>query len=346
MSLGGTISTALDTAIRNSIAAGVVYAVAAGNENADACNGSPSRVGQALTVGASTDVDGRASFSNFGVCLDLFAPGAGITSAWITSNTATRILSGTSMASPHVAGAAALVLEDNPTASAAEIAQTIATNASTDKLANVGAGSPNKLLFTLTQEPNPTPDPVPVAAYGFSCNGLTCNFNASSSTDNAAITAYAWNFGDGKTASGAIVAHTFGAAGTYNVVLTVTDTAAQTDTETKSVSVSDDNQGDPCTSCTKFSDTLAAGTSEFQPNGTYYRANVAGTHRGWLRGPVGANFDLYLYRWNGFAWRIVARSIAANATEQITFTGPSGYYTWRIVAVTGSGAYDFFLQRP
>jgi subtilisin family serine protease len=103
MSLGGGASTSLDNAVANSISAGVTYAVAAGNSNANACNYSPARVGAAITVGATTSSDARASYSNFGSCLDLFAPGSSITSAWSTSNTATNTISGTSMASQHVA---------------------------------------------------------------------------------------------------------------------------------------------------------------------------------------------------------------------------------------------------
>ena len=98
MSLGGGVSTALDNAVANSIASGVTYAVAAGNSNANACNSSPARVAAAITVGATTSTDARASFSNYGTCLDIFAPGSSITSAWYTSNTATNTISGTSMA--------------------------------------------------------------------------------------------------------------------------------------------------------------------------------------------------------------------------------------------------------
>ncbi|MDO3394824.1 S8 family peptidase [Nocardioides sp. SOB44] len=110
MSLGGGVSSALDQAVNTSIADGVTYAVAAGNENTNACNGSPSRVAAAITVGSTTSTDARSSFSNFGSCLDLFAPGSSITSAWHTSTSATNTISGTSMATPHVAGVAALYL--------------------------------------------------------------------------------------------------------------------------------------------------------------------------------------------------------------------------------------------
>jgi subtilisin family serine protease len=103
----------LSSAVKNSVAAGVTYAIAAGNSNADACNYSPARVGEAVTVGATTSSDARASYSNYGSCLDLFAPGRSITSAWYTSDTATNTISGTSMATPHVAGVAAQYLSTN-----------------------------------------------------------------------------------------------------------------------------------------------------------------------------------------------------------------------------------------
>jgi subtilisin family serine protease len=148
MSLGGGISSALDTAVRNSIADGVTYAIAAGNSNANACNASPARVAEAITVGATTSSDVRASFSNYGTCLDIFAPGQSITSAWSTSNNATRTISGTSMATPHAAGVAALYLQDNPGASPAAVRTALVNLSTTNVIASVGSGSPNRLLFT------------------------------------------------------------------------------------------------------------------------------------------------------------------------------------------------------
>jgi hypothetical protein len=149
MSLGGGISSALDSAVVSSINAGVSYAIAAGNSNANACNGSPARVAAANTVGATTSSDARSSFSNFGTCLDIFAPGSSITSAWHTSNTATNTISGTSMASPHVAGAIALYLQTNPGASPATVTQALVNNATTGVVSNPGSGSPNRLLYSL-----------------------------------------------------------------------------------------------------------------------------------------------------------------------------------------------------
>lgn len=157
MSLGGGASTALDQAVANAVAAGVTFVVAAGNSNANACNYSPARAPTAVTVGATTSSDARASYSNIGTCLDIFAPGSGITSTWNTSNTATNTISGTSMASPHVAGAAALYLEDNPNATPAAVTDALKANATTGKVTNPGTGSPNRLLFMGegAQEPPP-----------------------------------------------------------------------------------------------------------------------------------------------------------------------------------------------
>ncbi len=149
MSLGGGASTSLDNAVRNSIASGVTYVVAAGNSNADACAESPARVKQALTVGASTAGDARASYSNVGSCVDVFAPGSSIASTWNSSDTATNTVSGTSMASPHVAGIAALYLADHPSAQPAEVAAAITSAATPGALTSIGTGSPNLLASSL-----------------------------------------------------------------------------------------------------------------------------------------------------------------------------------------------------
>jgi subtilisin family serine protease len=148
MSLGGPADAALDAAVDASIASGVTYAVAAGNDGVDACNDSPARVPAALTVGASDITDTVPAFSNIGPCVDLFAPGVNITSAFNTSDTATVTLSGTSMSTPHVTGVAALFLEANPTATPDMVAAAITGQATPDVLAATGLGSPNLLLFS------------------------------------------------------------------------------------------------------------------------------------------------------------------------------------------------------
>ncbi|MEV4478590.1 S8 family peptidase [Micromonospora coxensis] len=149
MSLGGGASTSIDSAVSSSISAGISYVVAAGNSNANACSYSPARVGAAITVGSTTSTDARSSFSNYGSCVDIFAPGSSIVSAYRTSDTSTSTLSGTSMASPHVAGAAALVLSANPSYTPAQVASYLTTNATTGKVTSPGTGSPNRLLFVV-----------------------------------------------------------------------------------------------------------------------------------------------------------------------------------------------------
>ncbi len=152
MSLGGSGNSALDTAVRNSIADGISYAVAAGNGNflgiaANACNPSPARVAEAMTIGATTTSDAKASYSNFGSCVDWFAPGSGVTSAWNTSDTATKSISGTSMASPHTAGVAALYLQGNPSSSPAAVRQALFDLTTKNKVTSARSTNAH-LLFT------------------------------------------------------------------------------------------------------------------------------------------------------------------------------------------------------
>ncbi|MBL4659405.1 MAG: S8 family peptidase, partial [Alcanivoracaceae bacterium] len=146
MSLGGGISTATDNAVNAAVAAGVTMVVAAGNNNADACGFSPARAVNAITVGSTTSSDSRSSFSNYGSCLDIYAPGSSITSTWSTSNSATNTISGTSMASPHVAGVAALYLDANPNATPAQVQTAIENAAGVGKVSDAKKGSPNLLL--------------------------------------------------------------------------------------------------------------------------------------------------------------------------------------------------------
>ncbi|HEY7487832.1 MAG TPA: S8 family peptidase [Streptosporangiaceae bacterium] len=165
MSLGGGADTTLDNAVTNSINSGVTYAIAAGNGDAlgrplNACTQSPARVPAAITVGATQQNDAKASFSNIGTCLDIFAPGVGITSSWNSSDTATNTISGTSMATPHVTGAAALILAGNPSFTPQQVRDTMVNNATTGVVGSPGSGSPNRLLYTGTGGTTPPPPPA------------------------------------------------------------------------------------------------------------------------------------------------------------------------------------------
>ncbi len=157
MSLGGGASSTLDSAVANTVAKGIPVVVAAGNSSANACNYSPAREPSALTIAATTSADARASFSNFGTCVDLFAPGNSIASTWYSSDTATATASGTSMASPHVAGLVAQILQGTPGATPAQVADQVKAAATTGKVTDAGSGSPNLLLYTTTSSSSPPP---------------------------------------------------------------------------------------------------------------------------------------------------------------------------------------------
>ncbi|WP_026360023.1 S8 family peptidase [Amycolatopsis nigrescens] len=148
MSLGGGADDALDQSVQGAIAKGVTFGIAAGNESSDAGETSPARVKEAITVAASDDADKQADFSNFGEVVDLYAPGVDITSAWGTGDDATDTISGTSMATPHVVGAAALYLAANPDAKPDAVAKALTDSATPDKIENASPGTPNKLLYT------------------------------------------------------------------------------------------------------------------------------------------------------------------------------------------------------
>ena len=161
MSLGGPISQALEDAIANSIKAGVTYALAAGNENQSACLSSPARMKEAIKVGSTTNADVRSSFSNYGECMDIFAPGSDILSTWDTSNTATNTISGTSMATPHVAGVLALYVGKNPSSSPEQVKTALLAGSITGKVSSTGTASPNRLLnIAFLGAVNPPPPPI------------------------------------------------------------------------------------------------------------------------------------------------------------------------------------------
>jgi subtilisin family serine protease/subtilisin-like proprotein convertase family protein len=225
MSLGGGFDQATNDAVTASIADGVVYGLAAGNDNgADACDGSPGSTPNAITVGATTSTDARASYSNIGTCLDIFAPGSAITSSWNTSDTATNTISGTSMATPHVVGAAALVLAANPTFTPQQVRDKLVADATTGVVTGPGTGSPNRLLYIGNITP-PTQDfSVTVAPTSGSVNpgGAVTATVGTTTTIGAAqtVTLSATGLPGGATASFSPASVSSGAASTLTISTT------------------------------------------------------------------------------------------------------------------------------
>ncbi len=259
MSLGGGFSATLNSAVDRSTAAGVTYAIAAGNSTADACNSSPASASTSITVGATDINDAFASFSNYGSCVHINGPGVNITSAWIGSNTATNTISGTSMATPHVAGTAALYLQVNPAATASQVRSALTSNATPNVISGVPAGTPNLLLYSGFIATGPQP---PVANFTYSCSLLACSFDASSSTALATAT-YSWTFGDATSGSGKTTSHSYAASGSYAVALTVTD-ANGTSTKTQTVTVSNT----PAAPVANFTYTCAGFSCSFDASST------------------------------------------------------------------------------
>jgi subtilisin family serine protease len=241
MSLGSDAPVpSVDAAVSNTVAQGFTVVVAAGNSVDDACNHSPAAAPAAITVAASNHYDQQAGFSNYGPCVDLYAPGSGVKSAWISSDSSYAEASGTSMSSPHVAGAAALYLQSHPAATPDEVTQAVLNSSIQGVLTYLGTGSPNRLLYVGALSATPAPsNSAPTANFTASCGrgSVRCSFDASKSTDDQRVVNYHWTFGDGSslTTSQAKLTHKYRAAGVYTVTLTVSDDAGLTSSRSASV---------------------------------------------------------------------------------------------------------------
>lgn len=492
MSLGGGASSATDNAVTGMRNAGVTVVVAAGNENQNACNVSPARSTSAITVGSTTSSDSRSSFSNWGTCVNIFAPGSNITSAWHTGSSATNTISGTSMASPHVAGIAALYLAANSSATPAQVANAIYAAGTSGVVSGGGSGSPNLMAYSLfdgggdDDDNGGGGDQVVELTNGVPKTGLSGSANSerffkidvpagatnlvieisggSGDADlytrrGAKPTASSydcrpWKTGNSESCTvaspqagsyyvmvrgyqsysgvslvasyqggnngggGGTVTLTNGVpktglsgganaesffkidvpAGASNLEITMSGGSGDADLYVRvgakpttstydcrpwrtgnnesctaaspspgtyyimvrgyqaysgvSLVASFDVAGgggpnpDPCTNCTKYSGSLGNGGTVIEPNGNYYYSANAGTHQGWLVGPSNADFDLELFRWNGWDWQRVAYSAKPGSEEQISYYGAAGYYLWQIRSYSGSGNYNLWIKTP
>jgi len=268
MSLTLGKSAALQQAVQNSINSGVVYAAAAGNAAADACNVMPASIPEVLTVAGNDDTDSFASFSSYGTCVDIIAPGTGLNMAWIGGTNVMHNGTGTSFATPHAVGVAALYLQGNRTATPAQVIAALTSNATPNAITNVPANTPNRLLYSGFITGGGTIPPVsqaPVARYTVSCPTLQCTFDGSTSSDDVGVVSYKWTWGDGRSEShvGATAKKTYAVAGTYSVMLTVTDGSGQVNSVTKSVQVPTTTNTAPTASITAPSNasSVAQGTN-------------------------------------------------------------------------------------
>ncbi len=236
LSLQNVYSAALNQSIANAVAAGVTFVVAAGNSSADACSASPSSAPSAIVVGATDISDAFASFSNYGSCVTMLAPGVNIPGPTIGSTTATKTWSGTSFSSPHVAGLAALYLQTHPTATPAQVRSFLLSSATPSAISSVPSGTPNLLAYSPQTSAT---NQAPVARFTATCPTMQCTFDATTATDDVGIVSYTWNWGNGRieARSTPITKNTFATQTTYSITLTVTDAGGLTSSVTKQVAV-------------------------------------------------------------------------------------------------------------
>ncbi len=361
MSLGGGASSALDEAVNNAIQQGVTFVVAAGNEDADACGSSPARAKDAITVGSTTKTDERSSFSNKGKCVDLFAPGSDILSAWYTNDTATNTISGTSMASPHVAGVVAAYLGQHPQATPAEVDAAILDASQRDKVKDP-AGSPNHLLqlsgtaskpdkdappaapgegAPAPQEPGePGSDTPPAVSKAVSilarCEQLSCMFSTSKAPAEAS---YKWDFGDGFSSTEALASNLYQEFKTYSVSLRVQggDTVLGNDFKLRLGKES----ASPCSDCLAAQGVIQAQDELPLSAEEGIKTTAEQEFYGYLKlARDDALAVLYLDRREGSGWRVAARSFGNDDQVLMLSDARPGTYRFRLVAGNTGGPFQ------
>jgi subtilisin family serine protease len=367
MSLGTSTGrdSAIESAVTRSINSGIVYSVSAGNGVGNglgiaqnACNFSPAATPAALTVSATDNTDTKPSWANTGNCVDIFAPGVNTVSTGNASDTATLTESGTSMAAPHVTGAAALYLAANPTASPAQVASALTGNATNGVVKSPGSGSPNKLLYTgfIGAGSGGGGNTPPTASFTSSCSSLTCTFTDGSTDTDGTIASRSWNFGDGTTSTATSPSHTYAAAGTYTVTETVTDNGGASNTATRSVTVSSGGTTDPDpTTPTLTSGVAKSSTSAAAGGFKYFKIAVpagATSLKIDLTGPACGLFsctaDLDLFARRAAKPTTTTKDASAetgSSTETVTISNPAAdWYYIGVYTYSGSAGASFSVK--
>ncbi len=334
MSLGGGFSQSINDAVASAHAAGVTVVVAAGNESTDACVKSPASAPEAITIGATTSTDTRSYFSNYGTCVDLFAPGSSVKSAWIGSDTAYNTISGTSMASPHVAGVAALYLETNPSATPDTTVTEITGSASVDKISSVGTGSPNLLLYMSDMASRPlqvTPSVFVActgedAAYNVNINeGAQLPLSLAASGEPAGTTVLFGTNPVSSLISTTLTVGNTGGAAPGNTTIEVSGTGATT---TYSTTVSLNLLDSP------GSVSLTAPTSG-EPN-----TGLLPTMK-WTTTPNTADYTLEIATDASFSTLVISKTIDTNTHTLASRLEPVTTYYWRVKANNRCGSSSY-----
>lgn len=365
LSLGGSVSSSLDEAVEAAVGAGIVVVSAAGNSAIDACLSSPGRALNGITVGATNASDVLAPFSNYGRCIDIFAPGVTIAAAWHTGDTVGAYASGTSMAAPHVTGVVARFLEEHPHALVSEVVDALTYGASYESITGLDLNSPNRLLYgTLKSPPNMTT----TIAHGVEQQDISGSANSTQyfrvevpvSTSSLAIR---MNVGIGdadlyvkqgqKPSVDSFDCRPYASSGDEECIF---DTPTSGDwfimvrghESYKNVrliaelSISEP----PCINCTAYTGTIYTEGEVVERAGThrhFYRYSHT-PHRAWLiTRDSTADFNLHLRRWSGREWVRVASSEHPLQTDEIISTQPTGYFYWEVESVSGSGTYELYI---
>lgn len=357
MSLGGPTSRAIDEAVTASIQAGVTYVLAAGNSNTDACNSSPARVSQAITVGSTDRYDSRSSFSNYGVCVDIFAPGSDITSTWIGSNQSTKTISGTSMAAPHVAGVVARYLSSHPDATPDQVRSALIQGAVTDKIERAGSQSPNLLLNTqFLENKNDPQDP------GLE-NGITLSNLSGRQSEQKH---FEITVPEGATD---LKIEISGGSGDADLYVKLNSPATENDYDCRpykngneeTCSWETPDAGTYHVMLNAYASYSALSlTAKYKKEGQYsgalkepgdtiehqYSINQVGVQRLNLKGPESADFDLYLYKQDkAGGWVLLESSRGYSSEESIELQSVVGSYMAVVRSFTGQGEYTLTIDK-